>query len=107
MDVHGRAMPLPGPQTSISEGVILGQKHPSSQGPCTSTFYPYSTDLEPGREQFNLYHCRSHPPFYNSPEMGCIPVPALSVPSEAVISQTVQLSGAITQCKYNAPDPGC
>jgi len=38
MDAHSRAMTLPGPQTSISEGVILGQKHPSSQDPCTSTF---------------------------------------------------------------------
>lgn len=103
MDVHGRAMPFPGPQTSISEGVILGQK----QDPCTSTFYPDSTDLEPGREQFNPYHCNSHPPFYNPPEMGCIPAPALPVLSEAVISQTVQLSGAITQRKYNAPAPGC
>ena len=100
-------MPLPGRQTSISEGVILGQKHHGSQEPCTSTFYPYSTYLELGREHFNPYHCRSHPPFYNSPEMGCIPAPALPVLSQAVISQTGQLSGAITQHKYNAPTPGC
>lgn len=107
MNFHGKAMSLSGPQTSISEGVTLGQKHCSSQHPRTSTFYPYSTYLEPGREQFNPYHCRSHPPFYNSPEMGCIPAPALPVLSEAVISQTVQLSGAIMQHKYNAPAPGC
>lgn len=107
MDFHGRAMPLLGPQTSIFEGLILGQNHHSSQNPCTSTFYPYSTYLELGREQFKPYHRRSHPPFYNSPETGCIPVPALPVLSEAVISQTVQLSAAITQRKYNASAPGC
>lgn len=105
MDFRGRAMTLLGPSASL-KGLSWAIKL-SSPNPSTSTFYPYSTYLEPGKEQFNLYHHRSHPPFYSSPEMGCITAPALPVLSEAVISQTGQLSGAITQRKYNTPAPGC
>lgn len=38
MDFHGRDMPFLGIQMSISGGFILGQKHVSSQEPCTAPF---------------------------------------------------------------------
>lgn len=103
MDFHGRAILFLGTQTSISGGVILSQKHVSSQDPCTSTFHWYTAYLELGRKQCTS-HWGSHPPFYNCPEMGCIP-DALPVLSEAVIRKRVQFSGAITQQTHSAPAP--
>lgn len=87
---------------SIFGVVILTQKHISSQDSCTSTFHLYSAYLKLGREQ-----CMSHQgsPFYNFPEMGCIP-DALPVLPEAVICQRVEFSGAITQRTHRAPALG-